>query len=54
MISGLVAQGAEPFEAAKLAVCIHGLAADVYTEKFSRYSMLASDILDILPEVMPY
>lgn len=54
MIAGLTAQKMQPFEAAKLAVYIHGAAADEYTSKYSRYSMLASDIIDMISEVMPY
>ena len=53
MIAGLTAQKMQPFEAAKLAVYIHGAAADEYTSKYSRYSMLASDIIDMISEVMP-
>ena len=54
IITGLMAQGMSPFEAAKLGVCIHGVCADVYTEKYGRYSMLASDIIETLKYVMPF
>ncbi len=53
MIAGLIAQDMEIFEAACLAVCIHGITADTYTNDRSKYAMLASDIIEILPEVLP-
>lgn len=55
IISGIAAQDKEikPSLAAALGVYIHGLAAEKYTEKKSRYSMIASDIIDMLQEVMP-
>ena len=52
MISGLLAQGKTPREAAELAVCIHGLTADSYVKRCSPYSMIASDILDELALVL--
>ncbi|MCH5267418.1 MAG: NAD(P)H-hydrate dehydratase [Lachnospiraceae bacterium] len=52
IIGGLLAQGMIPFQAASLGVCLHGLAAEQYTEKFLPHSMLAGDILEMLPEVL--
>ena len=51
VIAGLLAQGTEPFQAAKLAVYIHGLAGDYAAYKKSEYSMMASDIIEALDEV---
>ena len=48
IISGLLAQGYETFEAAKLGVYIHGLSGDIAAEKKSEHSMVASDILECL------
>jgi NAD(P)H-hydrate epimerase len=54
MIGGLLAQGMGPKKAAVLAVCIHGIAAEEYVQKVgSRYSMMATDIIDILPTILP-
>lgn len=53
MIAGLLAQGMKPKEAAVLAVCLHGIAAEEYMEYGNRYSMMASDILDMLPKILP-
>jgi NAD(P)H-hydrate epimerase len=51
IIAGLLAQGCEPYIAATLGVYIHGLAGDIASEKLSQYSVMASDIIDALPEV---
>ena len=55
IIAGIAAQDREmkPSLAAALGVYIHGLTAERYTETKSRYSMTASDIIDMLPQVMP-
>ncbi len=52
VVGGFLAQGMEPFDAAKLAVYLHGLAGDVMAEKLSKYSLMASDLLDGLGEVI--
>jgi NAD(P)H-hydrate epimerase len=46
MITGLLAQGYSPTEAAKIGVYIHGLAGDLATENGSQESLIASDIID--------
>ena len=51
IIAGLLAQGCEPYIAATLGVYIHGLAGDVASQICSQYSLMASDIIDALPEV---
>ena len=51
IIAGLLAQGCEPYIAATLGVYIHGLAGDVASQIHSQYSLMASDIIDALPEV---
>lgn len=52
MIGGLSAQGMSPMEAASLAVCLHGMTADAYVQRNGRHTMLASDILAEIPNVM--
>jgi len=44
IISSLMAQGLEPFDAAILGVYAHGLAADIAVEKTSSRSLIPSDI----------
>jgi NAD(P)H-hydrate epimerase len=45
IITGLLAQGYEPFDAATLGVYIHGLAGDKAAEDISEYSLIAGDII---------
>ena len=49
IIAGLLAQNVKPFNAAMLAVFIHGLAGDIASEDYTKYSVLASDVLDYIP-----
>ncbi len=52
IIGGFVAQGLEPFDAAKLAVYLHGLAGDLAAKEKTEYSLIASDILKNLPKAI--
>lgn len=52
IIAGLLAQDCEPYIAATLGVYIHGLAGDIASAKLSEYSVMASDIIDALPEAL--
>jgi NAD(P)H-hydrate epimerase len=47
MITGLLAQGMDPFHAACAAVWIHGRAAALFGE-----GLVASDIMPKIPEVL--
>lgn len=53
MIAGLLARKTELFEAASLAVYLHGLTAEEYVKNKSASSMFASDILDMLSYILP-
>ena len=44
VIAGLLAQGMEPFEAAKLGVYLHSRAGEIASEELTEYSVLASDL----------
>ena len=48
ILTGLLAQGLPPINAALLGVYIHGLAGDIATAKKSQQSLIASDIIDAL------
>ena len=50
LVAGLLAQGLSPFEAAQLAVHVHGLAGDAAARRLSLTSTIARDILDAAPE----
>ncbi len=50
MIASLIGQGLEPFGAAKLAVYVHGKAGDMACKDKGEISLIASDLLNRLPE----
>lgn len=50
VIASFLGQGINPFEAAKLAVYLHGLAADFAAKERGKVSLIASDILNKLPK----
>ena len=52
MISGLVSQGLDLLEAARLGVYLHGLAGDLAAEDKTQGSLIASDIIDFLPKAI--
>jgi len=55
MITGLLAQGMTPFEAAAAGVWLHaqaGLAAAEF--RGSTAGVLAGDLIEILPNLLPY
>ena len=49
LIAGLLAQKVPPYQAAMLAVYIHGLAGDFASEDYTIYSVLASDVIEYIP-----
>jgi NAD(P)H-hydrate epimerase len=52
MISALLAQGLNSFNAAKFAVYLHGLAGDLAAEAKTQLGLIASDIIDYIPEAI--
>ncbi|MEX0794962.1 MAG: NAD(P)H-hydrate dehydratase [Pirellulaceae bacterium] len=50
LITALVCQGMKPFEAASLGVYLHGLAGDLAAERLSQEGMIASDLIESIPE----
>jgi ADP-dependent NAD(P)H-hydrate dehydratase / NAD(P)H-hydrate epimerase len=51
-ITGLIAQGMEPFEAASLGVYLHGLAAELVRRELGDAGMLAGDVAAALPRAI--
>ncbi len=54
IITGLLGQGLLPQDAALLGVFLHGLAADIAVEELSEQSLMATDLLDYIPEAYNY
>lgn len=52
MIASFIGQGIEPFNAAILAVYFHGLAGDAAAKEKGLLSLIATDLLNKLPEVL--
>jgi len=50
IIVSLIGQGFDVFDASHLGVYIHGLAGDIAAKKKGEQSMIASDIIDCLPD----
>ena len=49
MIAGFLSQKVSPFKAAILSVFLHGLAGDIASEDLTKFSVLASDVIDYIP-----
>jgi len=49
VMAGLLGQGSAVFEAACLAVRVHGRAGDLAAQRLGQVSLIASDLLDFLP-----
>ena len=52
MIAALLGQGLTGFLAAKCAVYLHGLAGDLAAKEKTQISLIASDIIDKIPEAI--
>lgn len=52
LIAGLLAQEMTPIDAARLAVYIHGLAGDLATAETGLAAMIATDLIDFLPDAV--
>ncbi len=50
VIAALIAQHLEPFDAACLGVHVHGRSGDLAAEPIGQVSMIATDLIDFLPE----
>ncbi len=50
IIGALIGQKLRPFDAGVLGVHVHGLAGDIAREEFGEVSLIASDLIDQLPD----
>jgi NAD(P)H-hydrate epimerase len=54
ILGNLLGRGMSPLEAAKLGVLFHSKAAEFAREDYTEESMIASDVIDMIPKVMTY
>jgi NAD(P)H-hydrate epimerase len=52
IIAALIGQGIKPYNAARFGVYLHGLAGDLAARKRGEASLVASDLLDFLPQAI--
>jgi len=52
LMSGLLAQGIDPFAAAQIATYVHGRAGDLAAEELGQTALIASDLLTYLPTAL--
>lgn len=52
ILAGMLAQGVKPYDAAQMAVYLHGLAGDKVAAATTEAGMIASDIIECLPSVL--
>ncbi len=52
IIAALIGQGLDPFAAAKTGVTVHGLAGDLAAHRVGQVGLIASDLLDSLPDAL--
>ena len=53
LMTALLGQGIDPFDAASAAVWLHGRAGDLCAERLGQYAMLPSDMITALPRILP-
>ena len=54
LIAGLAAQKISMFHSCLIAVAVHGHAADMIVKNSSKKSLIASDLLDVIPKAMAH
>jgi hydroxyethylthiazole kinase-like uncharacterized protein yjeF len=52
LIGGFLAQGLNTWDAARLGVYLHGLAADYFADQYGLRGMVAGDLIDVFPDVL--
>jgi NAD(P)H-hydrate epimerase len=52
LIGGFLAQGLAPWDAARLGVYLHGLAADYFISRHGQRGMIAGDLLAVWPQML--
>ncbi len=50
LVAGFLAQGLQPFDAARLGTYIHGLAGDIAAQFTTKRALIAGDLIDFIPD----
>jgi NAD(P)H-hydrate epimerase len=54
LLTGLLGQGMDPFNAAITAVYLHGIAGDIAAHDFTQPALIATDIIEALPDAFGF
>jgi NAD(P)H-hydrate epimerase len=54
LLTGLLGQGMDPFNAAMTAVYLHGIAGDIAAHDFTQSALIATDIIEALPDAFGF
>ncbi|NOU35521.1 MAG: NAD(P)H-hydrate dehydratase [Kiritimatiellaceae bacterium] len=54
LLTGLLGQGMEPFDAAMSAVYLHGIAGDIAAHDLTQESLIATDMINALPDAFRF
>lgn len=54
LLTGLLGQGMEPFDAAMTAVYLHGIAGDIAAHDLTQSAMIATDLIEALPDAFRF
>ena len=54
MITGLIAQGLTPWDAARTGVYVHGLAGDLAAKTMGEAGLIASDVIATIPHALTH
>jgi NAD(P)H-hydrate epimerase len=54
IIAGLIAQNVIPIEATKAGVFLNGLAGDLVAEEKGNYGLIASDVIEMIPQAVKH
>jgi NAD(P)H-hydrate epimerase len=52
LVAGFMAQGVPAYDAARLGAFVHGMAGDRASEARGQHSLLASDVVEAVPQVL--
>jgi NAD(P)H-hydrate epimerase len=54
LLTGLLGQGMEPFDAAMTGVYLHGIAGDIAAHDFTQEALIATDLIEALPDAFRF